>query len=147
MTKPLATLRLPYPPTVNHYRRTDYKRKLRYVTKKGKAFRVAVEAAVWQQLGRPPKLNGALRVTLAVTVPDRLKRDIDNLLKAPLDAMQHAGVYADDNQIRDLRIRHMGVDSENRGRLDVVIESAEELPLFDELTGVDDVREQTEELF
>lgn len=36
--------------------------------------------------------------------PDRRKRDIDNVLKALLDALQHAGCYEDDSQLDDLRI-------------------------------------------
>ncbi len=31
--------------------------------------------------------------------PDRRRRDLDNLLKSVLDALEHAGVYADDSQI------------------------------------------------
>jgi len=38
-------------------------------------------------------------------MPDRRKRDIDNTLKALLDALTHAGVWLDDSQVVDLRIR------------------------------------------
>jgi len=31
--------------------------------------------------------------------PDRRRRDLDNLLKSVLDALEHAGLYADDSQI------------------------------------------------
>lgn len=31
--------------------------------------------------------------------PDRRRRDLDNLQKPTLDAMQHAGVYEDDSQV------------------------------------------------
>jgi crossover junction endodeoxyribonuclease RusA len=31
--------------------------------------------------------------------PDRRRRDLDNLLKALLDSIEHAGVYEDDSQI------------------------------------------------
>jgi crossover junction endodeoxyribonuclease RusA len=31
--------------------------------------------------------------------PDRRRRDLDNIQKALLDSLEHAGVYADDNQI------------------------------------------------
>ena len=36
--------------------------------------------------------------------PDRRKRDLDNVLKALLDALQHAGCYDDDSQLDDIRI-------------------------------------------
>ena len=31
--------------------------------------------------------------------PDRRRRDLDNLQKPTLDALQHAGIYEDDSQI------------------------------------------------
>jgi crossover junction endodeoxyribonuclease RusA len=43
-------------------------------------------------------------------LPDRRRRDLDNLLKAVQDALAHAGVYDDDSQIVDLRIRRAGID-------------------------------------
>ena len=38
-------------------------------------------------------------------MPDKRRRDIDNLLKPILDALGQYGVYEDDSQIIDLRIR------------------------------------------
>jgi crossover junction endodeoxyribonuclease RusA len=49
-------------------------------------------------------LSGRLHVTLTAYPPDRRRRDIDNLAKSVLDAMQHAGVYLDDSQIDRLTI-------------------------------------------
>lgn len=43
-------------------------------------------------------------MTLLVCVPDKRKRDLDNVAKATLDALQHAGLYDDDSQIDELRI-------------------------------------------
>jgi crossover junction endodeoxyribonuclease RusA len=45
-----------------------------------------------------------LRVVIEAWRPDRRRRDLDNLLKATLDGLAHAGVYEDDSQIVDLRI-------------------------------------------
>jgi crossover junction endodeoxyribonuclease RusA len=39
--------------------------------------------------------------------PDRRQRDLDNLQKPALDAMEHAGVYQDDSQIDLLLTRRM----------------------------------------
>jgi len=37
--------------------------------------------------------------------PDGRRRDLDNLQKALCDALQHAGVYADDSQIDRLDVQ------------------------------------------
>ena len=48
--------------------------------------------------------TGRLRVEIEAFRPDKRRRDLDNLLKATLDGLAHAGVYEDDSQIIDLRI-------------------------------------------
>lgn len=48
-------------------------------------------------------LTGRLQVWVEAWMPDRRKRDLDNIKKALLDSMTHAGVYEDDSQIDDLR--------------------------------------------
>ena len=48
--------------------------------------------------------KGQLRVEIEAFRPDKRRRDLDNLLKATLDGLAHAGVYEDDSQIVDLRI-------------------------------------------
>jgi crossover junction endodeoxyribonuclease RusA len=45
-----------------------------------------------------------LKVEIEAWRPDKRKRDLDNLLKAVLDSLAHAGVFEDDSQIVDLRI-------------------------------------------
>ena len=45
-----------------------------------------------------------LKIFLIAYPPDKRKRDIDNLLKAVIDALQHASVFPDDSQIDDLHI-------------------------------------------
>lgn len=41
---------------------------------------------------------------VTVFPPDRRRRDIDNVQKALLDALQHGGAFHDDNQIVRLTI-------------------------------------------
>jgi crossover junction endodeoxyribonuclease RusA len=36
--------------------------------------------------------------------PDRRRRDLDNILKALLDALQYGGAYQDDSQIDSLQV-------------------------------------------
>lgn len=93
----MIILRLPYPPTVNTYWRTA--RNMQYISPEGRKYREAVIAKVDDF-----KLDGRLKVEIEATMPDRRRRDIDNLFKAVLDALTHAQVWGDDNQIDDLRI-------------------------------------------
>ena len=48
-------------------------------------------------------LLGKLKVLVMVYPPDNRRRDLDNIFKALLDAIEHAGVYVNDNQICDLQ--------------------------------------------
>ena len=99
MTKHIQ-LELPWPPSVNHYWMTSGK--MRYIGKRGREFRQAVseECAIQGISG----LEGRLAVHIALFPPDKRKRDIDNLLKALLDACEHAGCYESDNQIDELHV-------------------------------------------
>lgn len=94
-------LTLPFPPSVNRYWRNVSGKTL--ISEQGRAYRKHVSASVYAQ--RPPLgLTQRLAVDIVALMPDRRRRDLDNLLKATLDALQHAGVYEDDSQIDDLRI-------------------------------------------
>lgn len=92
-------LLLPYPPTINHY--YGVRGKSRFIKADGLNFRKIVAAV--QPQGTKPML-GNISVLIYISPPDKRKRDIDNVLKALLDALTHAGVWADDSQIVDLHI-------------------------------------------
>jgi len=49
-------------------------------------------------------LGGRLALTIIVHPPDRRRRDLDNVLKGVLDALQHSGLIADDGNIDLLAI-------------------------------------------
>jgi crossover junction endodeoxyribonuclease RusA len=108
---------IPFPPSVNHYWATSGKRK--YLTKRAKVFREQVTAAAIEQGVFRKWLDGPLCLTIAAHPPDRHRRDLDNLLKATQDALQMAGVYHDDWQICDLRMRWAAMVP--GGQLDVTI--------------------------
>ena len=91
---------LPYPPSVNHYYRRVGSRTL--ISREGRAFREKVCSIVAAAGVRPQ--TGPLQVEIEVYPPDRRRRDIDNCLKALLDALEHAGAYHDDSQIVRLEI-------------------------------------------
>jgi len=92
---------LPWPPSMNTYWRNVNGRTI--ISAKGREYRQQVIAAVSAQKA-DRHLNRPLRVTIAAYRPDKRRRDLDNLLKALLDSMTHAGVIEDDSLIIDLRI-------------------------------------------
>lgn len=97
----MIELLLPYPPTMNHYWRRG--RHGTFISADGRNFRRSV--GIIAAADRVPMLTGPLAVFIRMTPPDRRRRDIDNILKPLLDALQHAGCYEDDNQIEQLTIR------------------------------------------
>lgn len=111
----MIELELPYPPSTNHYYRRVGPRTL--ISREGRRFRERVCSMLRASGVRP--LAGRLRVEIDVNPPDRRRRDLDNLLKSLLDAIQHGGVYGDDSQIESLTIVRRGpVDG---GRVHVLI--------------------------
>jgi len=98
----VVTLELPYPPTVNHYWRRLPSGKV-VVGSAGRTFRTIVRLKTARCRTR---LAGRLRVDIWLVAP-RCRRhyDVDNCLKAILDALERAEVYLDDEQIEDLRVR------------------------------------------
>ncbi len=112
----MIELALPWPPSVNHYWRTWRGRML--LSREGRAYREAVTRALVGY--RAPPLGGRLDVRLVLHPPDGRKFDIDNRLKAVLDALQHAGVFVTDEQIDRLLVERGEVAS--GGRVDVSLE-------------------------
>lgn len=111
----MIELTLPLPPSMNSYWRSattkpkQFGSRMRlaqkpmspitvYISDKGQKFRTEVIAAVLQARANK-KLTGRLQVDLVIHPADRRVQDIDNRIKATLDALTHAGVYADDSQI------------------------------------------------
>lgn len=92
-----------WPPSVNQYWRIFRNRMI--LSAAGREYRKLAVGQVLAQLKNVIMLKGKpLRVTIEAWRPDNRRRDLDNLLKAALDALAYAGVYEDDSQIRDLRI-------------------------------------------
>ena len=98
----MIELTLPWPPSTNTVWRNLRGRTL--LSKRGREFRRLVGEMVGQQYDDAP-LRGRLSVHVTLYPPDRRKRDIDNYGgKALLDALTHAQVWADDEQIDRLTI-------------------------------------------
>lgn len=100
---------LAYPPSVNKAWRPARGGKGLALTKDAKKYRkdgvAAVMAAMLQGGVRP--LVGRAFARVDLYPPDRIRRDVDNALKAILDVLKHAGAVADDELIDVLRVvRH-----------------------------------------
>jgi crossover junction endodeoxyribonuclease RusA len=80
---------------VNHYWRRVGPRTL--ISREGRAFREKV-CSILAASGCPT-IAGPLAVKLDAYPPDRRRRDLDNLPKGALDALEKGGAYADDGQI------------------------------------------------
>ncbi len=96
----MVKLELPYPPTINHYY-GNRPRGGKFIKPSGKAFRQEVAVLVTQAKAMV-NYDGPIRVEIIAEMPDKRRRDIDNINKALLDALQHAQVYKDDTQIQQL---------------------------------------------
>lgn len=110
---------LPYPPTVNTYwRHVDGKTLL---SAKARQYRKDACYLIQLQMGVDAKtFDRSIAMTIVAYMPDRRKRDLDNILKPILDVFTHAGVYLDDSQIDYLTIRRGPVKAS--GTLTVTIQ-------------------------
>lgn len=103
-------LHLPWPPTVNSYYKMT-KHGQRYLDKKVKTFREAVEEALNEQVPGM-ELDDRLFLEVYLFPPDRRKRDLDNYMKGLLDAFTYAKMWIDDSQIDQLHLYRGEVLSE-----------------------------------
>ena len=99
------SIELPYPPSINHYWRRVGNRTL--ISKEGRRFRKRVLAILSVRKHEP--MTGSLAVRVVAHPPDRRRRDLDNIVKALLDALEHGGIYQDDSQIDRLAIERASV--------------------------------------
>ncbi|MFA7238349.1 MAG: RusA family crossover junction endodeoxyribonuclease [Phycisphaeraceae bacterium] len=63
---------------------------------------------------RKPPSGGRIALCMDAFPPDRRRRDLDNLQKSSIDAIQHAGVYEDDSQIDLLLTQRRAIVSGGR---------------------------------
>jgi crossover junction endodeoxyribonuclease RusA len=75
------------------------------ISRQGREYRKAICELV--QVGAT--LDTRLAVEIAAHPPDRRRRDLDNIQKPVLDALEHTSIYADDSQIDLLLTRRRDV--------------------------------------
>ena len=111
------TITLPWPPSVNTYWRhvvEKYGTKVKVlISEEGRAYRrvVAKEVMAQRMLAYGDE---RLHVHIRAFPPDRRPRDLDNILKAVLDSLEHAGVYPSDSQIDVLTVWREPVEKPGR---------------------------------
>lgn len=88
-----ARLTLPYPPSANHM-----------WVRARRGIRLSDDYAAWLALAwahvksqRPPKIDGAYKLSIYATRPDKRVRDIDNIIKPISDLLKKANVIRDDS--------------------------------------------------
>ena len=99
---------LPWPPTLNTAWRSGRSRSgkvIHYIAEPTRFFRQQSALRLLSQGARAWMLAGDLGVHITAYPPDRRARDLDNLIKPILDALQHAGVVADDASFARIEIR------------------------------------------
>lgn len=103
--------RLPLPPSANHYfveraviRKDGKAIVMKHPGSDGIAYRRTVALELQGQKVPLRTLAGKLYVNISVYPPDRRRRDLDNLLKALLDALKTSELIEDDGDIDKLAI-------------------------------------------
>ena len=99
----MISIELPWPPSVNRVWRNVKGKTL--LSAEGRSYRELVGQHCLIKRIAGKRLAGRLSVKILVNPPNKIRRDIDNLTKVPLDALTHAAVWEDDSQIDELYIR------------------------------------------
>jgi crossover junction endodeoxyribonuclease RusA len=91
-------IRLPLPPTINDYYGVMPKTMQRYIKKPGKVFREEVGWLMKQQ-----NKYGKAKLQVRIVWHFRgMRGDIDNRVKPLFDALENAGTFENDSQIRHM---------------------------------------------
>lgn len=105
----MIAMRVGWPPSVNRYWRHPSSGRLagrHLVSTEGRVYRALVaQSALLHAIHTP--VTGRIDIELLASPPDRRRRDLDNILKSLLDALVHARVLEDDEQIDRLSITRL----------------------------------------
>lgn len=111
---------LPWPPSNNRYYR--HNRGRTHISADGIAYRAAVSKIITDGM-LDIRTESPVKIRIECHMPDRRRRDLDNLQKAAFDALTKAGFWLDDCQVVDYRVVKMPIV--RGGRLELTITELE----------------------
>lgn len=111
---------LPWPPSNNRYYR--HNRGRTHISAEGQASRDSVARIIKDSM-LDIGLATPLKIRIECHMPDRRRRDLDNLQKAAFDALTKSGFWLDDAQVVDYRVVKMPVTK--GGKLELTITGLE----------------------
>ena len=110
---------IPYPPSINKYWLLN-RNGSRRLSADAVDFRNSVIAEFYKFSWRN-QLTGKCTVVIDEYPKNRIRRDIDNVIKPILDALTHAGVWEDDEQVYKLLVRKHEPDEQKKGYVTVKV--------------------------
>jgi crossover junction endodeoxyribonuclease RusA len=113
-------LGLPFPPAVNNLFATFNNRRIR--TRRYEAWLSEAGAQLMAQ--NPPRITGPFRVTITAVRPDLRRRDLDGILKAPLDLLVKHGIVEDDSKASSILLMWSASGPVKGGALSIIVEPA-----------------------
>ena len=111
---------LPWPPSNNRYYR--HNRGRTHISTEGRAYRDRVAQIIKDGM-LDIVLAKQVKIRIECHMPDRRRRDLDNLQKAAFDALTKAGFWLDDQQVDDYRVKRMPIIK--GGKLELTITELE----------------------
>jgi len=98
VTTDIVNIRLPWPVSINNYYvRTRFGGVA--IGKAGREYRT-VASEEWSRQAGSVTFDGRIAVRLVCVFPDERERDLDNIEKCLFDALQHAGAFRRDSQVK-----------------------------------------------
>ena len=116
----IYSITLPWPPSTNELYLYDQRTNRRYLNPKVKAYRRAVRKLVLVNMKPFLPFNEIVAIRIGAQVPDRRRRDMDNVQKCLFDAFTHGGVWKDDSLVDEIHVFRRVKKGEAK-RIDVTI--------------------------